>query len=95
MATLTRLEIETALKRLVGWRLHPDREAIEKTFTFQTFNQAFAFMTSVALEAEKTDHHPEWSNVYTKVEVILTTHSAGGVTLKDIALAEFMEDCAT
>ena len=65
----------------------PGRDAIARTFTFKDFNEAFGFMTRVALVAEKTDHHPEWRNVYKTVEVVLTTHDAGGVTRRDIELA--------
>jgi 4a-hydroxytetrahydrobiopterin dehydratase len=74
-----------------GWQRAPERDAITRKFEFKDFNAAFAFMTRVALLAEKMDHHPEWSNVYNKVEVTLTTHDAGGVTDKDIAMAEAME----
>ncbi len=76
---------------LDGWAESQDRDAIEKTFTFADFNAAFAFMARVAVSAEEMDHHPEWFNVYSRVQVTLTTHSAGGVTEKDIALARAME----
>ncbi|MGL4262854.1 MAG: 4a-hydroxytetrahydrobiopterin dehydratase, partial [Afipia sp.] len=65
-----------------------------KTFTFRDFNEAFGFMTRAALVAEKSDHHPEWRNVYRTVEVVLSTHDAGGVTARDIALAEAMDKIA-
>ncbi len=71
------------------------RDAINKTFTFKSFNQAFAFMTRTALLAEKMDHHPEWFNVYKTVDVTLTTHDAGGVTELDIKLAKAMNRFAT
>ncbi|MFB0993152.1 MAG: 4a-hydroxytetrahydrobiopterin dehydratase [Rhodospirillales bacterium] len=76
---------------LDGWSDTEDRDAIQKTFTFKSFNQAFSFMTRVAMEAEKANHHPEWFNVYNRVDVTLSTHDAGGITEKDIKLAQFME----
>jgi len=81
----------SALLLLEGWSASDSRDAICKTFVFKNFNEAFAFMASVALQAEKLDHHPEWSNVYNRVEVTLTTHDAKGVTEKDVALASFMD----
>ncbi len=80
-----------ALKDLQGWREEPSRDAIVKSFVFADFVQAFGFMTKVALVAERMDHHPEWSNVYKTVNVLLTTHDAGGLTMKDIELARAME----
>ena len=80
-----------ALIGLDGWSDTEDRDAIQKTFTFKSFNQAFSFMTRVAMEAEKANHHPEWFNVYNRVDVTLRTHDAGGITEKDIKLAKFME----
>jgi len=85
---------ETALAKLSGWAQVSGRDAITKTFTFKDFNQAFGFMTRVALVAEKMDHHPEWLNVYKTVEVTLSTHDAGGVTEFDIKLAETMDRIA-
>lgn len=85
---------KAALSRLPGWVFEPAREAMTKIFTFANFRAAFGFMTEVALEAEKMDHHPEWSNVYRKVEIRLTTHDAGGLTAKDIALADKIEAIA-
>jgi len=79
-----------ALADLKDWHEVEGRDAIAKTFVFKDFNQAFGFMARVALAAEKMDHHPEWSNVYKTVEVVLSTHDAGGVTEKDIALARAM-----
>ena len=70
------------------------RDAITRTFTFRDFNEAFGFMTRAALVAEKMDHHPEWRNVYKTVEVVLSTHDAGGVTARDIALAKAMNAIA-
>jgi len=83
-----------ALARLDGWAEADGRDAITKTFRFKDFGAAFAFMTRVALMAEKMDHHPEWFNVYNRVEVTLATHDAGGVTDKDIALAAAMDGFA-
>jgi 4a-hydroxytetrahydrobiopterin dehydratase len=83
-----------ALGNLNGWSDVPGRDAIARTFTFKNFNEAFGFMTRVALVAEKNDHHPEWRNVYKTVEVVLSTHDAGGVTQRDIALAEAMNRIA-
>ena len=83
-----------ALKGLNGWAETPDREAIGRTFVFRDFNEAFGFMSRVALAAEKSDHHPEWRNVYKTVEVVLATHDAGGVTGLDIELARAMNAIA-
>jgi 4a-hydroxytetrahydrobiopterin dehydratase len=80
-----------ALKELSGWSELSGREAIAKSFKFKTFNEAFGFMSRVALEAEKMDHHPEWSNVYNKVDVVLSTHGAGGLTELDVKLAAKMD----
>lgn len=79
-----------ALKKLKGWKDMKNRDAITKKFQFADFNEAFGFMTRVALLADKMDHHPEWFNVYNKVEVMLSTHDAGGVTQNDIDMAEAM-----
>ncbi|MEK9724209.1 MAG: 4a-hydroxytetrahydrobiopterin dehydratase [Rhodospirillaceae bacterium] len=83
-----------ALAALDGWTEADGRDAIRKTFQFPDFNAAFGFMSRVALAAEKADHHPEWFNVYNRVEVTLATHDAGGVTQKDIDLATFMDGAA-
>ena|ERR1051326_7149419 len=80
-----------ALSDLPNWRETEGREAITRTFRFKDFNAAFGFMTRVALLADKMDHHPEWFNVYNRLEVTLATHDAGGVTDKDIALAKAMD----
>ena len=80
-----------ALKELAGWRAEPARDAIVKTFVFGDFVEAFGFMTKAALVAERMDHHPEWSNVYKTVNVLLTTHDAGGLTMKDVELARAMD----
>ena len=84
----------TALAKLKGWREVEGRDAITKTFVFADFNQAFGFMTRAALVAEKLDHHPEWLNVYKTVAVTLSTHDAGGLTERDIALAAAMDELA-
>ncbi len=83
-----------ALANLDGWGEVDGRDAIQKTFVFADFNEAFGFMGRVALQAEKMDHHPEWFNVYKTVNVTLATHDAGGVTELDIALAAFMDKAA-
>ena len=83
-----------AMGKLKGWSNVTGRDAIARTFIFKDFNEAFGFMTRAALVAEKSDHHPEWRNVYKTVEVVLATHDAGGVTAKDIALAEAMNKIA-
>lgn len=83
-----------ALTALKGWREVAGRDAIQKEFKFADFNQAWGFMTRVALAADKADHHPEWSNVYNRVEIVLSTHDAGGVTEKDVALAKFIDQAA-
>jgi 4a-hydroxytetrahydrobiopterin dehydratase len=85
---------KAALKELAGWQEVAGRDAIARTFTFRDFNEAFGFMARAALVAEKSDHHPEWRNVYKTVEVVLATHDAGGVTAKDIALAKAMDAIA-
>ena len=94
MAKLTIEELKEALKRLPDWQLASDREAIMRNFRFVDFDAAFAFMTRTALLAAKMDHHPEWFNVYNKVDVTLATHDAGGVTQKDIDLATAMDGYA-
>ena len=91
MAVLTEGERNDALAALAGWSFDTGRNGIAKSFTFADFGEAFAFMTRVALEAEKADHHPEWSNVWNRVDVLLSTHSDGGVTAKDVALATKIE----
>lgn len=81
-----------ALAELKGWSHEPKRDAIGKTFTFKNFVEAFGFMAKAALIAERMDHHPEWSNVYRTVNVLLTTHDAGGLTEKDVNLARAMDE---
>ncbi len=84
-----------ALSGLPGWSQADGREALQKTFHFADFPQAFAFMTRVALQAEKMDHHPEWCNIYHTVEVTLTTHQVGGVSPRDVEMARFMDHIAS
>ncbi len=83
--------LEEALLGLSTWQIESGGHAILRTFEFAGFDEAFAFMTRVALHAEKHDHHPEWSNVYNRVSMRLTTHDAGGVTVKDLALARIAD----
>jgi len=95
MATkLTESERAEALASIGDWSLVDGRDAITRTFRFKDFNAAFGFMSRAALKAEKMDHHPEWFNVYNKVEVTLSTHDAGGLTELDIKLARFMDKAA-
>jgi 4a-hydroxytetrahydrobiopterin dehydratase len=89
-----KVPVDTVLAQLSGWAAADGRDAIVKTFKFADFNQAFGFMTRVALLAEKLDHHPEWFNVYNRVEVLLATHDADGVTELDLTLAKFMDAAA-
>src|ERR1700683_4621805 len=95
MAKLTIEELKAALKRLPDWQLAKDCEAITRKFQFVDFDAAFAFMARVALKAAAMDHHPEWFNVYNKVDVTLTTHDSGGVTAKDIAPGTATDSFAT
>lgn len=91
---LTLIGAAAAAAQLPGWTPAEGRDAIEKTFRFADFKQAFGFMASVALKAEQMDHHPEWFNVYSTVTVLLATHDAGGVTGLDIELAGYMDAIA-
>jgi 4a-hydroxytetrahydrobiopterin dehydratase len=91
MAKLEGAARKAALASLTGWAEVQGRDAIARKFVFKDFNQAFGFMTRAALVAEKMDHHPEWFNVYKTVEVTLSTHDAGGLTDKDVALAKAMD----
>lgn len=93
-AKLEGSERAAALAGLSGWSEVEGRDAIRKSFRFADFNAAFGFMARVALLAEKMDHHPEWFNVYNKVDVTLATHDAGGVTDLDIRMARFMDEAA-
>jgi len=88
---LSESERDAALADLPGWTYDAGAKGIAKSFKFADFGAAFGFMTRVALEAEKADHHPEWSNVWNRVDILLSTHSEGGVTAKDVALAGKIE----
>ena len=92
--TLTEAERDAALAALPGWTLSEDGKALQRDFAFANFRAAFAWMTQMALMAEKLDHHPEWFNVYNKVSVRLTTHSAGAITQLDVKLATAMNKAA-
>ena len=87
VAQLTEAERAEALRELPQWTLRDDASAIYRSFRFGDFSEAFAFMTRVALLAEKHDHHPEWSNIYNRVEVTLTTHDANGLSQRDVNMA--------
>jgi 4a-hydroxytetrahydrobiopterin dehydratase len=82
------------VKQWAGWRVAEGRDAISKSYKFADFSAAFAFMTRAALKAEQMDHHPEWFNVYNRVDITLATHDAGGVTALDVKLAQFMDEIA-
>lgn len=94
MARLNDAEIQALLDGLDGWRLSDDGKAIERTFTFRDFNAAFGFMSRVALKAEQMNHHPEWFNVYARVDVRLSSHDADGLTERDAELARFIDEAA-
>ncbi len=83
-----------ALSGLAGWSLSEDRDAIEKSFKFKSFSQAWGFMNRVALAAEKLDHHPEWFNVYNRVDITLSTHDCDGLSERDLALAKRIDSYA-
>ena len=87
----TLIGASSAVLQLDGWSASSGRDAIQKEFVFKNFNEAFGFMTQVALQAEHLDHHPEWHNIYNRVSITLTTHDQQGVTDLDIALARFMD----
>ena len=91
IARLSDAERDAALAELPGWTLRDDALAIQRSLRFADFNAAFGFMTRLALYADKADHHPEWSNVYNRVHLRLTTHDAGGLSERDVAMAEFVE----
>ena len=92
---LSAAERAAALAELADWTEVEGRDAIAKTFSFGDFNEAFGFMTRIALAAEKADHHPEWFNVYNRVEITLSTHDAGGLSARDIALAKVIDRAAS
>jgi len=94
MQKLDAQQVERAMAQLPGWQLDAGRGAISRRFEFGDFGQAFAFMTRIALYAEKNDHHPEWSNVYNRVDVTLTTHDANGLTQRDLDLARHADEAA-
>ena len=83
-----------ALAGLKNWKKVTGRDAIKRSLTFADFSEAWGFMTRVAMAADKADHHPEWSNVYNKVEIVLSTHDAGGLSAKDVALAKVIDSLA-
>ena len=91
---LSEAERADALDGLPDWDYDESRDAITRIFVFGDFSEAFAFMTRVALLAEKADHHPEWSNVYNRVEIVLTTHDAGGLSGRDVEMAEAIDALA-
>lgn len=91
---LTDAERDAALQELPDWTLRGDGLAIERELKFADFNAAFGFMTRVALHADKVDHHPEWFNVYATVRITLTTHDAGGLSERDVAMARFIDRAA-
>lgn len=80
-----------SLASLPEWTHEPERDAITRRFTFRDFNEAFGFMTRVALLADKADHHPEWSNVWNRVDILLTTHDADGLSIRDIQMAQAID----
>lgn len=94
MGVLSAADRGAALAELPGWSFDAGRNGIARSLKFADFGTAFGFMTQVAIEAEKADHHPEWSNVWNKVDILLTTHSDGGVTDKDVALARRIDAIA-
>lgn len=91
MERLTQSQRSDLLPGLAGWTLDEARDGLRKSFVFVDFCEAFGFMARVALLAEKADHHPEWSNVWNRVDILLTTHDAGGLSMRDVALAGAIE----
>ncbi len=94
LAKLTDAERKGLAAKIPGWKLVDGRDAIQRSFRFADFKAAFGFMTQVALVAEKQDHHPEWFNVWNRVDITLATHDAGGLSKRDIALAEAVDAIA-
>jgi len=92
MMRLSQTDIDEELKSLPGWNVV--NEKLHKEFQFDSFNQAFGFMTRAAMEIEKMNHHPEWFNVYNKITIELTTHDAGGITKNDVSLAKILNSLA-
>lgn len=91
IARLSEAERAELLPGLAGWTLDAERDGLRRSWRFADFTRAFAFMTRVALLAEKADHHPEWSNVYNRVDILLTTHDAGGLSMRDVLLARAID----
>ena len=91
IAKLAAGEREAALKELRNWQMVKDRDAIQRSFKFKNFSEAWGFMARVALLAESQDHHPEWFNVYNKVDITLSTHDAGGLSARDVKLAKAID----
>lgn len=91
---LTKTDCEVALRTLSNWKMVNERDAIEKQFVFADFNTAIGWMIRVAIFAEVHDHHPEWSNIYRTIDVVLTTHDLNGVSNRDIEMAHFMDSAA-
>ncbi|XP_051158694.1 probable pterin-4-alpha-carbinolamine dehydratase [Leptopilina boulardi] len=96
MPKLTEEDRKTELAPLIatGWTIQTEKDAIYKEFVFNNFNQAFGFMTQIAMQAEKMDHHPEWFNVYNKVNITLNSHDVNGLSRRDVKLATFMDKVA-
>ena len=94
IAKLAAGEREAALKELRNWQMVKDRDAIQRSFKFKNFSEAWGFMARVALLAESQDHHPEWFNVYNKVDITLSTHDAGGLSARDVKLAKAIDAIA-
>lgn len=95
IAKLSEAERQTLSKTLPEWSLDAERDAIRRSFRFEDFVEAFGFMGKVALLAERADHHPQWSNVYNRVEILLTTHDADGLSARDVALAKAIDRLVT